>query len=163
MKIAGPLTLALVLAGCAFPYAGRNLPQGTPMAEVEATMGRPKETIVDSAGYTVWFYPSAPNGRTTWAARFMPDGRLLNVEQRLTKENIARVQPGVTTQKQVHELFGPPYMAYPLPLLPLPEWDYRTPGDNRDFDYLVRFSDDGVVREAYLLHDPIYDVGAKGN
>ena len=93
MKIAGPLALALVLAGCASPYAGRNLPQGSPMADVEATMGKPKETIVDSAGYTVWFYPSAPNGRTTWAARFMPDGRLLNLEQRLTKEHPVTFSP----------------------------------------------------------------------
>jgi len=163
MKILGSLALALTLGACASPYAGRNLPQGTSMAEAEATMGKPRETLVDSAGYTVWFYPSGPNGRTTWAAKFMPDGRLLNVEQRLTKENIARVQPGVTTQKQVHELFGPPWMAYPLPLLQFTEWDYRTLVDNRFFDYLVRFSDDGVVREAYLLHDPIYDAGAKGN
>jgi hypothetical protein len=163
MKIAGPLVLALVLGGCAFPYAGRNLPQGTSMAEVESTMGRPKETVVDSGGYAVWFYPSAPNGRTTWAAKFMPDGRLLNVEQRLSKDNFARIQPGATTDKQVHELLGPPYMAYRLQFMPLVEWDYRVLADNRFFDYLVRFSDDGVVREAYLLHDPVYDVGAKGN
>jgi hypothetical protein len=162
MKLAILASLTFLTA-CAMPFAGRNLPQGTSMAEVESTMGKPGETLVDAAGYTVWFYPSGPNGRTTYAARFMPDGRLLNVEQRLTKENMARVVPGTATQQQVHELFGPPWMVYPLPFKPLTEWDYRVLVDNRYFDYLVRFSDDGVVREAYLLHDPIYDVGAKGN
>jgi len=155
--------LTVLLASCASPYAGRNLPQGASMAEVESTMGRPKETVVDSAGYTVWFYPSGPNGRTTWAARFMPDGRLVNVEQRLIKENFARVQPGATTQKQVQEFFGPPWMAWRMPFMPMTEWDYRVLVDNRYFDWYVRFSDDGVVREAFLLHDPIYDAGAKSN
>src|SRR5712671_857804 len=83
--------LALLLASCASPWAGRNLPQGTSMAQVEATMGKPRETLVNSQGHTVWFYPSAPFGRDTWAASFMPDGRLVSVEQRLTKENIARI------------------------------------------------------------------------
>src|SRR3954470_21925378 len=123
MKILGSLALALTLGACASPYAGRNLPQGTSMAEAEATMGKPRETLVDSAGYTVWFYPSGPNGRTTWAAKFMPDGRLLNVEQRLRKESIARVQPAGTPERQLHALSGPPYLAYPLPFLPLQEWD----------------------------------------
>ena len=95
------VALATLLASCASPYAGRNLPQGSSQAEVQATMGVPQETVVDSRGYTVWFYPSGPNGRTTWAATFMPDGRLVNVEQRLTKENIARLQPGEPTQTQV--------------------------------------------------------------
>jgi hypothetical protein len=131
------------------------------MAEVESAMGRPADTLVDAAGYTVWFYPSGPNGRTTYAARFMPDGRLLSVDQRLTKENMARLVPGTTTQEQVRQLFGPPWFVYRMPFLPVTEWDYRVLVDNRFFDYLVRFSDDGVAREAYLLHDPVYDAGEK--
>jgi len=162
-----PVALALLvfaLAGCAVaPQPGANLPPGASMGEAEAAMGKPKETLVDSAGHTVWFYPTAPEGRDTWAARFMPDGRLVNVEQRLTKENIARVVPGTTTQKQVQEIFGSPYKAYPLPRLPFEEWDYLVLVDNRKFDYLVRFSADGIVREAYLLHDPIYDMFQRGN
>jgi len=141
---------------------GRNLPQGTSMAEVEATMGQPKETLIDAQGYTAWYYPTAPYGRDTWVARFMPDGSLLNIEQRLTKENIGRVAVGETSQEQVRELFGSPYKAYPAARLPLVEWDYLVLVDNRKFDWLVRFSDDGVVREAYLLHDPIYDSFQKG-
>jgi len=156
------VALVLLLAACVSPWMGRNLPQGTSMAEVEATMGKPTETMVDSEGYTAWYYPTAPQGRDTWVARFMPDGRLLSVEQRLTKENIARVAVGTTTQKQVQELFGSPWKAYPAARLPLVEWDYRVLVDNRKFDYLVRFSDDGVVRDTYLLHDPIYDSFQKG-
>jgi hypothetical protein len=157
MKSAAFLAFTLLLGACAGPYAGRNLVQGQSMAEVEAAMGRPAERLVDSAGYTIWFYPTAPNGRETWAARFLPEGPLVAVEQRLTKENMPRVVPGATTKKQVREIFGPPWKAYPLARLEREEWDYLVRVDNRWFDYLVRFSDDGIVREAYLLHDPVYD------
>ena len=161
MKALLAACLALLLASCATPYSGGKLTQGASMADVQAAMGAPKETLVDSAGYTVWYYPTGPNGRDTFAARFMPDGRLLNVEQRLTKENFARVQPGVTTQKQVREQFGPPWLTWRMPFMPMTEWDYRVLVDNRYFDWYVRFSDDGIVREAFLLHDPIYDTGDK--
>jgi hypothetical protein len=153
--------LAAFLTSCASPYGGRDLPQGSSMAEVQATMGAPRETVLDSRGYTVWFYPSGPNGRTTWAASFMPDGRLVTVEQRLTKENFASVQPGATTQKQIREVFGPPWVAWRMPFAPSTEWDYRVLVDNRYFDWFVRFSDDGILREAYLLHDPVYDAGQR--
>jgi outer membrane protein assembly factor BamE (lipoprotein component of BamABCDE complex) len=153
MKSAVLLAIALLLGAC----AGRDLVQGQSMAQVEAAMGRPQEQLVDAAGYTVWFYPTAPNGRETWAARFLPEGPLVALEQRLTKENMARVVPGATTKGQVREIFGPPWKAYPLARLEREEWDYPVLVDNRWFDYLLRFSGDGVVREAYLLHDPIYD------
>ena len=71
------------------------------------------------------------------------------------------VVPGATTKKQVREIFGPPWKAYPLARLEREEWDYLVRVDNRWFDYLVRFSDDGIVREAYLLHDPIYDAPSR--
>jgi hypothetical protein len=163
MKTAALLAFTLFLGACAAtsPYAGRKLAQGQSMAEVEAAMGRPAEQLVDAAGYRIWFYPTAPNGRDTWAARFLPEGKLVAVEQRLTKENMARLVPGATTKTQVREIFGPPWKAYPLARLEREEWDYRVRVDNRLFDYLVRFSDDGIVREAYLLHDPIYDTPSR--
>jgi len=87
--------------------------------------GQAQETLVDSAGATVWFYTTAPDDRrATWAARFARDGRLQDVEQRLTRENIARVVPGMS-KKQVRELLGPPWQAYPVARLPYEEWDYR--------------------------------------
>src|SRR6185503_9279194 len=97
--------LVLSLAACA---AGRALVPGqSTAAQVEATMGKPADRIVNTAGETVWFYTSAPAGRETHAVRMRPDGTVVAVEQRLTKENIARVVPGTTTAKEVRELLGP--------------------------------------------------------
>jgi len=132
--------------------------QSTP-AQVEALMGQPAQRLSTSAGETVWFYPRAPAGRDTFAVRIRPDGVLIAVEQRLTKENVARVVPGKTTTQEVRELFGPPSQIWRAGLKQRDVWDYPMLVDNRMMNFFVQFSDDGIVREAYLLHDPVYDVG----
>jgi hypothetical protein len=121
-------------------------------------MGRPAEKITNAAGETVWFYPHAPSGRDTFAARMRPDGVLVAVEQRLTKENVARVVPGKTTAQEVHELLGPTWKVWRAALKQRDVWDYPMLVDNRMMNFFVQFSDDGIVREAYLLHDPVYDM-----
>ena len=157
MKIVAVSLLALCLGACA-SYDGRGLiPGQSGAADVEALMGRPAERIVNAAGETVWFYPHAPAGRDTFAVRMRPDGTLIAIEQRLVKQNLARVVPGRTTAKEVREFFGPPYQIWRGPVTHREVWDYPMLVDNRMMNFFVDFSDDGIVREAYLLHDPIYD------
>jgi outer membrane protein assembly factor BamE (lipoprotein component of BamABCDE complex) len=155
------LVLALWLGACASlgpnPVSLRQLVPGkSTMADVEAKLGAPAEKLVDSGGEAVWFYPTAPQGRETWAARSDRSGGLVALERRLTKENLAKVLPGKSTKKEVRELLGPPWKAYRT-LDGHEEWDYRVMVDMRLFDFLVQSRDDGVVHKAYLLHDPIYD------
>jgi hypothetical protein len=159
MKIVSVLLLAVCLGGCA-SYDGRGLVAGqSRAADVEALMGRPAEKIVDAAGETVWFYPHAPAGRETFAVRMRPEGTLIGIEQRLTKKNAARVVPGTTTAKEVREFFGSPYLIWRGPVSQRDIWDYPMMVDNRLADFFVELSDEGLVREAYLLHDPSYDAG----
>lgn len=120
-------------------------------------MGHPAERITNSAGENVWFYPHAPGGRDTYAVRMRPDGVVIAVEQRLTKENVALVVPGKTTAKEVREIFGPTWRVWRNQLKQRDVWDYPMLVDNRLMNFFVQFSDDGIVREAYLLHDPVYD------
>src|SRR5258706_15213705 len=116
MKIVSVSLLALCLGACA-SYDGRGLVPGQARAaDVEALMGRPAQKLTNAAGETVWFYPHAPAGRDTFAVRMRPDGALIGVEQRLTKENVARVVPGKTTTQEVRELFGPPWQGSRAPL-----------------------------------------------
>lgn len=151
--------LLALLAGCAnLPQPDKDLQPGMSMADVEVKMGKARETRVDSAGRTVWFYPSAPaEPRRTWAAVFTRDGKLEKIEQRLTRENIARITKG-TTKQQVRELLGPPWRTYPVPRTSLEEWDYRVTTD-LDNDLLIRFNPEGVVQDVSQLHDPKYDRG----
>src|SRR5258708_29303338 len=154
------LDLGLDLAACAAqsvnPFSVRRVVPGQSTADVQATLGRPAEKIAGAAGAEVWFYPTAPEGRDTWAATFDRSGKLVALEKRLTKENISKVVPDKSTAKQVRELLGPPWKVYRT-LDGHDEWDYRMMVDMRLFDFLVQFRNDGVVHKAYLLHDPVYD------
>jgi hypothetical protein len=147
-------------AGCA-SYDGRNLSPGASVEEVDHVMGKPALVLKAPEGGEVRYYTRAPEGRHTFSARFGADGRLLGIEQRLTKENFAKVVPGKTTRDEVRELLGPPAAAYRT-RDGFEEWDYRVDVDMRWFDFLVDFSDDAVVRKAYLLHDPVYDTPGPG-
>ncbi len=145
-----------LLAGCA-AYDGRGLVPGSSSArDVEKLMGVPSEKDALPGGGELWFYPRAPQGRDTYAVRISPSGELVSIEQRLTKENLAKVVEGKSTKPQVHDLLGPP-LEISRTRTGFEEWDYRVMVDNRWFDFLVDFSDDGIARHAWLLHDPIYD------
>jgi hypothetical protein len=116
-------------------------------------MGKPAERIAQPDGGSVWFYPQAPLGRHTYAVRLGPDGVVRAVDQRLTRANVAKLVAGTSTQKDVRELFGPPYSVTRFPRQARLVWEYKL----LDYEELrvlwVQFSDDGIVREVLEGHD----------
>lgn len=140
----------LLAAGCA-SYDGRTLVPGrSTAAEVEALMGRPAEQL-QKTGETVWYYPRGPVGWHTYAVRLGPDGVLRALEQRLTVENVAKLQAGTTTRQDVRELFGPPFETSYLPRQQREVWGYRLLEVTFKWQLWVQFSDDGVVREVLQM------------
>src|SRR5436190_23300472 len=110
------LTAAIVLHGCA-SYDGRGLVPGqSTAADVERVMGPPKEKLTERTGETVWFYPHNPAGRDTYAVRVAKDGRVVDIEQRLTINNIGKLVAGTSTKDDVRLIFGPPYRVTYLPI-----------------------------------------------
>ena len=80
----------------------------------------------------------------------------LPARPRYAQQDLARVVPGQTTREQVRQLFGEPAQVYRT-RTGFEEWDYPIELDMRLFDFYVDFSDDGVARGAWMLHDPVYD------
>lgn len=152
MKTLSASILALCLSACA-SYDGRGLVPGqATAADLEALMGAPTERIAQANGDTLLFYSRLPFGRRMYAATIGPDGRLRAIEQRLTKDNIAKVVPGMTA-KEAHALLGPPHRTVRMPLPQRDVWDYPWL-DYEDRRILwVQLSYDGVVREVIELHD----------
>src|SRR5712664_4613539 len=148
------LPVLLVAAGCAsFDGAGLKPGQAT-SAEVEDVMGTPAETR-KVGGETLLYYPRQPYGDATFVARIGQDGRLIDIEQRLTDANVAKIVPNVTTGVQVRDLLGPPAQTSHYALNNSTVWTwYMAPlGDSRRREELdVQMSPDGVVREVYKLH-----------
>jgi outer membrane protein assembly factor BamE (lipoprotein component of BamABCDE complex) len=139
-----------MLAGCA-----SQLPPGASAVQVESVMGRPAERRTEPNGDTVLWYPRMPYGDGSYAARFGPDGRLISLEQRITEENVARIERGKTTADQVRDLVGPPYRIDQYPRMDREIWTYKI-GQVFPFPkaLFVQFSPDHIVREVYFMDDP---------
>src|SRR3989449_6076200 len=125
MKAIAAAAVAIVLAGCA-SYSGRGLAPGqSSAAEVEAVMGPAAAKRPGPDGETVLWFPRMPYGDGTYAARVGADGRLVAIEQRLTEENIARIERGKTTADELLDLVGPPYQVWPFARMQRDIWAYR--------------------------------------
>src|SRR5438445_13723555 len=117
--------LLFLLAGCA-SYSGRGLVPGqSSAAEVEAVMGLAADKRPGPDGETVLWFPRMPYGDGTYAAHIGADGRLIAIEQRLTEENIAKIERGNTTADQVLDLIGPPYRVDQFPRMERDIWTYQ--------------------------------------
>ena len=154
MKHALLIIALAAIAGCA-GYAGGGLPPGASEAQVQSVLGRPAERRTAPNGETVLWYPRMPYGDGSYAARIGPDGRLISIEQRITEENVARIERGKTTAEQVRDLVGPPYRIDPYPRMDREIWTYKI-GQVFPFPkaLFVQFSPDRIVREVYFMDDP---------
>lgn len=154
------IAAVVALAGCA-SYSGSTLQPGASAAQVEAVMGRAAERRPAPNGETVLWYPRMPYGNGSYAARIGPDGRLISIEQRITEENIARIERGKTTADQVHDLVGPPYRIDQFPRMDREIWTYKMQVFPFPKALFVQFSPDRVAREVYYMDDP--EVPRPGN
>jgi hypothetical protein len=147
---------AALLAACSSnPF---RLPQpGEPVSQLEKEMGPAADKRVHSDGETWYYYPRQPHGLAMYVARVDRDGKVIDVEQRLTDENVARLQKGKTTGDEVRDLLGPPWKVWPFPRMKRDIWEYRMntdAGGGTPQGLYVQLSPDSVVREVYVLNDP---------
>ena len=149
------LALLLLAAGCA-SHSGRGLVPGqSTAADVQAVMGAPAERRAAPDGETVLWYPRLPYGRESYAARIASDGRLISIEQRLTEENLTRLERGKMTDEAVRDLFGPPNKVNQFPRMQREIWTYQMPALMTEWKVLfVQFSPDHILREYYYMDDP---------
>jgi outer membrane protein assembly factor BamE (lipoprotein component of BamABCDE complex) len=152
IRTAGMLIGLALLAGCA-SFSGSNLlPGKSTRADVEATMGRPADVLSRPNGDTLLYYSRLPYGREMYVATVGSDGVLRGIEQRLTRQNIAKVASGAQA-KEVRELLGPPFRSVHMSRMQRDVWEYpwREIADLRIL--WVQFSSDGQVREVIEMHD----------
>lgn len=145
--------LLALAAGCA-SYDGRGLlPGKATLADTLALMGEPSERAATPGGGSVLYFARKPRGRQTYVARFGADGVLLGIEQVLTSENIARLEPGTSDKAAVRTLFGPPWIVSHFPRSDQEVWEYKWLDYQEPRVLWVSFSPDGVVREVTNMHD----------
>jgi hypothetical protein len=154
MKRIIALAAVLLGAGCAGSYDGSNLVPGqSTAAEVEKSMGKLAEKRAGPDGETVLWFPRMPYGRTSYAARIGKDGKLIAVEQRLTRENVGRLKSGAAREDDVRDLLGPPNRIDSYPRRERVAWTYQAQGIEPQL-IVAEFSKDGVLRDAFMMNDP---------
>ena len=153
MKAASLFLILILAAGCA-SFDGAGLVPGRATAEqVEAVMGAAAERR--QKGAETWLYfPRQPYGKAMFVARIGTDGRLVAIEQRLTEENVNRLQAGTSTREEMREIFGPPTTVSDYPRQDRQVWGYRMfYGGWRGVVLYAQFSPDGILRELSRIHE----------
>ena len=98
--------VALAVGGCAVDRLPEVVTPGASATDVEARMGKPIAQGVLPSGETYWDYTLQPFGYHNYRVTFAPDQRVQAVQDLLTKDNIARLEPGMS-RAQVLDIVGP--------------------------------------------------------
>ena len=153
MKRIIALAVVLLGSGCAGYDGGNLVPGKSTGAEVEKSMGPSADKRAGADGETVLWFPRLPYGRVSYAARIGKDDKLIAVEQRLTRENLGKLKPGVSRENDVRDLLGPPQRIDRFPFKQVDAWTYQAQGIEPQV-MVVELSKDGVVRSVYMFDDP---------
>ena len=133
----------LSLLGC--DRTGELRPGISTTAEVIEKMGQPTMEWQEGAD-KVWEYPFTPEGTRNYMLTIGPDGILKAMEQVLTPENFARVQPGMTHQ-EIRRLLGKPASTVMFELKQEEVWEWKEPSPfpSSDMRFNVYFDMSGHV------------------
>jgi hypothetical protein len=143
-----------LLAGCASLNGHGLVPGKSVPADVQALMGPPAERVERDSGESLWYYPRQPSGLQCFVVRFSREGVLLDIEQRLTERNLAKLVPDATTAREARELLGPPWRSAHNFLKDRDVWDYRMYNAAQlEYNLHVQFSSDGLLREVVFIED----------
>jgi len=147
------LSLAALLGACAGPHS--LVPGQSTEADVRSRMGAPTDTRTDG-GDKLWEYATGPEGMHTHLVRIGADGRVKEVTELLTEENLAKVIPGRTTQAEVRSLLGRPADETTFRNGLTWSWRFKRLGISAAY-MVVRFGPDGTVIEKIIIVDPSGD------
>lgn len=154
MKTAAALIIvAALLGGCA--GAGSLVAGQSTEADVRARMGAPTDTRTDG-GDKLWEYATGPEGMTTRLVRIGADGRVKEVSDLLTEENLAKIIPGKTTRAEVRNILGRPADETTFGNGLAWSWRFKRMGISAAY-MVVRFGPDGTVAEKIVIVDPSGD------
>ena len=149
-------TIAVFVTGCAVSPQSELKPGISTQADVDARMGTLTEQRQARNGETVRYYSRLPSERVTYAARFGADGKLIKVEQLLTRANVNKIREKWTTE-DVRDLLGPPYQILHFPGQEAEVWAYPMQDIMSPIVANIEFGPDRLVREVLVHDDPAYD------
>ena len=162
MKIPSTLVLLLsiaALAGCAGPRA--MVPGQSTIVEMRARVGTPTDIRFDRNGNELWEYARGPSGYETYLVRVGSDGKVKEVSQILTDDQLMKIVPGTMTKADARNLLGRPSDQTFTGAGTVWSWRYYRTGKQPGF-LLVTFNPDNTVRERIAIMDASGDGRDRG-
>jgi len=113
--------------------------------EVRDKLGKPGIEWRNDDGSVTWEYTRQPEGTECFMVTVGPDNVVKSIENVLTPQNFARVQPG-WTKDQVRRLLGKPRSVQVFSLKKEEVWDWRLPPEfSADVFFNIHFGENGQV------------------
>ena len=154
MKIPSTLVLLLsiaALAGCAGPRA--MVPGQSTIVEMRARVGAPTDIRFDRNGDELWEYATGPMGYETYLVRIGTDGKVKEVTQILTEDQMMKVVPGTMTKADARNLLGRPSDQTFTASGTVWSWRFMKFGVQPGY-LTVRFNPDNTVMDRIVILDP---------
>jgi outer membrane protein assembly factor BamE (lipoprotein component of BamABCDE complex) len=127
------------MSACAVDRLPALVSPGASATDVEARMGKPIAQGLLPNGERYWDYTLQPLGYHNYRVTFAPDERVQAVQDLLTSQNIARVEPGMS-RAQVVDIVGPSRHAEQY--------------GNGTASLSWRYEDYGVIKLLHVIFDP---------
>ena len=154
MKFPSTLVLLLAiaaLAGCAGPRA--MVPGQSTVVDMRARVGTPTDIRFDRNGDELWEYATGPMGYETYLVRIGTDGKVKEVTQILTEDQMMKVVPGTMTKADARNLLGRPSDQTFTASGTVWSWRFMKFGVQPGF-LTVRFNPDNTVMDRIVILDP---------
>ena len=143
------LLVIAVLAGCASP---RSFAPGSSIVDVRARAGTPTDIRFDRNGDELWEYATGPEGTETYLVRVGLDGKVKEVTQLLTDEQLMKIVPVTMTKADVKHLLGQPSDQTFTGAGTVWSWRFKRGGVQPGY-LTVRFNPDNTVMERIAIID----------
>jgi outer membrane protein assembly factor BamE (lipoprotein component of BamABCDE complex) len=137
------------LAGCASPA---SFAPGSSIVDVRARVGTPTDIRFDRNGDELWEYAQGPEGFETYVVRVGADGKVKEVTQILTDEQLMKIVPGTMTKADVKNLLGRPSDETFTGAGTVWSWRFKRFGVQPGH-LLVTFNPDNTVKERIAIID----------
>lgn len=148
------LTSIAMLAGCASPLS--MVPNESTIVDLRARVGMPTDIRFDRNGDELWEYARGPEGTETYLARIGADGKVKEVTQILTDDQLMKIVPGTMTKVDVKHLLGRPSDQTFTRAGTVWSWRYKRGGVQPGY-LTVTFNPDNTVKERIAIIDPSGD------
>jgi hypothetical protein len=129
------------------------VPGQSTIVEMRARVGTPTDIRFDRNGDELWEYATGPMGYETHLVRIGTDGKVKEVTQILTEDQMLKLVPGTMTKADARNLLGRPSDQTFTASGTVWSWRFMKFGVQPGF-LTVRFNPDNTVMDRIVILDP---------